>query len=98
MENIDEKKFKVEPENKRINIQDLAPYARQNHKMCLGRGFLKMLNSKGQFKEYQICSCVLRNKKVQELFDKVNEEAKKALEEPESKKIEEAVEEAVEEK
>lgn len=72
MQNSDEPKVKLE---------DLAEYAKNNCKKCYGRGWNKKVRCLGSKKwvldHYDICKCVLRSKRLPELWEKVKEAAEK---------------------
>jgi len=64
-------------------LTDLPEFAKDSCKKCYGRGWRKKVKCEGRgqwvFDHYDICSCVLKNKRLPELWEKVNkaEEAKK---------------------
>lgn len=62
-----------EMREKKLQIEDLKPYAKKDCKECIGRGYLKMVNIDGSFKSNDFCKCVFKSKKIKELMEKINQ-------------------------
>jgi hypothetical protein len=63
------------PNSKRpVNLSDLPEFAKKNCKSCFGRGYEKFVKIEGAdwvLDRYGICPCVLKSKKLPELWKKV---------------------------
>lgn len=79
-----------ENQSPRVKIEDLGPYAKKNCKKCFGRGWRQCVKNVGEKKwvidHYDMCTCVLKNKKLPELFERVKKADAEAKEKEQMEK------------
>jgi len=69
-----------------VQLEDLPEFAKNSCRRCYGRGWIKKVRNVGKKKwetaGYDLCNCVLKSKRLPELWEKVKTgaERKKKLE------------------